>query len=59
MYGEERLQADLARIVDEAPQEVVDAIHAAVDEFADGAEQSDDITMLFFRYVGAPVAVQP
>lgn len=49
----DRLKDDLSALLDEPAQGVVDGIHRAVETFADGEEQSDDITMLFCRYLGA------
>ena len=49
-YGEERLQDQLAS--DLSPEGLLDAVRAGVQRFAEGAEQSDDITMLAFRFAG-------
>ena len=45
LYGEERLHRVLARGEDD-PTKICQAVHADVKAFTDGAEQSDDITML-------------
>ncbi|HEV3380682.1 MAG TPA: SpoIIE family protein phosphatase [Trebonia sp.] len=50
MYGPDRLRDDLAALIDEPAQDVVNGIYHAVENFADGEPQSDDITMLFCRY---------
>jgi phosphoserine phosphatase RsbU/P len=50
MYGPTRLTDDLAALIDEPAQDVVDGIYHAVENFADCEPQSDDITMLFCRY---------
>jgi sigma-B regulation protein RsbU (phosphoserine phosphatase) len=50
MYGPDRLTDDLAALIDEPAQDVVNGIYHAVENFADGEPQSDDITMLFCRY---------
>jgi sigma-B regulation protein RsbU (phosphoserine phosphatase) len=51
-YGEERLEA-LLRTHGALPAEaLVKRLMASVQEFAGGAEQSDDITVLTMRYVG-------
>lgn len=49
LYGEERLRDVLTR-ADTDPTELCRAVHADVKAFADGAEQSDDITMLCVRW---------
>lgn len=59
MYGTERLLSDLGGLIDAPAQEAVHGIYAAIDAFADGEEQSDDITMLFCRYVGPPSDDRP
>jgi len=51
MFGEERLEALLAQLSDRSPQALVDATVAAVDDFAAGVEQSDDITCLVLRFL--------
>ncbi len=54
LYTEERLQGTLNRVgTPDAPvKEILAAIRADVDAHADGAEQSDDITMLGIRFLG-------
>ena len=49
-YGEERLLQSLSGLADSRPREVVEAMVKDVERFADGAEQSDDLTILFVRY---------
>jgi sigma-B regulation protein RsbU (phosphoserine phosphatase) len=49
-YGEERLQAELVRLRDTSCTGVVNGVSEALYEFAAGAEQYDDITMLEFCY---------
>ena len=53
-YGEERMMAHLADcrslIVDLSPRRVVEEMQADVARFVDGAQQSDDLTMLAIRY---------
>jgi sigma-B regulation protein RsbU (phosphoserine phosphatase) len=56
MYGPDRLTDDLTALINEPAQEVVNGIHRAVETFADGEPQSDDITMLFCRYTRTPDA---
>ena len=49
-YGEERLLAVLASMPGASPSEIVTQVVADVRAFADGAKQSDDITVLAARY---------
>jgi sigma-B regulation protein RsbU (phosphoserine phosphatase) len=48
-YGEERLEAVLAAHRDCSAQEILDAVHRDILEFARGAAQSDDITMMILK----------
>ena len=54
LYGEERMLAHLEecreRIPDLSPRKIVEEMQADVVRFADGAQQSDDLTMLAIRY---------
>ena len=52
LYSEEKLESLLAEIKENSPEEIVDAVNKAVKEHADGAVQSDDITVLALRYNG-------
>jgi len=52
MFTEERLAETLNQRPDAEPEALVQHVHDAVDRFAAGAEQFDDITMLCFRYCG-------
>lgn len=52
MFGEQRLHTILTS--DETPQALCRAVKGAVDEFAGGIEQFDDITQLAFCYRGDP-----
>ena len=52
MFGEDRLAEVLNRRPDADPEELVRAVRGAVDRFADGAPQFDDITMLCLKYRG-------
>ena len=53
MFGERRLLATLNEHPDASPEELVDAVHKAVNEFTGDAPQYDDTTMLCFRMMGA------
>jgi len=50
MFTADRLQAVLERRLDDAPKSVVDHVLAALDRFAAGAPQADDITLLCLRH---------
>ncbi len=52
VYGEPRLEQLIATFKDFTAEMAVNAIVADVDNFAHGATQSDDITMLFLKYSG-------
>lgn len=52
LYSDPRLKENLNANKDLDPTALIKAIKATVDEFADGAEQADDITMLAFQYNG-------
>ena len=51
-YGEARLQRAVAAGLGGFSEDVLEAIHADVQAFVDGVEQSDDITLLVLRYLG-------
>lgn len=51
LFGEERLALELNSISDSA--ELLSGVRRAIDRFADGAEQADDITMLLLEYHGS------
>ena len=48
-FGTERLKAVLNGLADKSSQQIINAIKTAITDFADGAEQSDDITMLVIK----------
>jgi len=48
-FGEERLEDTIADVAMHNCQEINDAIKADVATFVDGAEQSDDITVLALK----------
>ena len=53
LYTEKRLQSTLDRISsDISTQEILAEVRKDIDAHADGAEQSDDITMLGVRFLG-------
>ncbi|SEH33021.1 SpoIIE family protein phosphatase [Selenomonas sp. KH1T6] len=54
LYGEEHLQMKLNQVetATASVEEILVAIRADIDVHADGAEQSDDITMLGLRFLG-------
>ena len=52
MFREERLAATLNQDPDSGPEELIRRLKEAVDRFAGGAEQFDDITMLCIKYYG-------
>jgi phosphoserine phosphatase RsbU/P len=53
-FAEERLEAVLRDVADRPTNVIIKAVADAVSSFADGAPQSDDITALAIRCVGAP-----
>ena len=55
-YGDARLEAFLAKHAALHPHPLVDALRADLARWAQGAEQSDDITMLALEYGVAPQA---
>lgn len=52
LYGESRTEEELARQHTKDCTGLLEAVVKAVENHADGAEQSDDITMVAFRYFG-------
>ncbi|MGE3541206.1 MAG: PP2C family protein-serine/threonine phosphatase [Candidatus Tectimicrobiota bacterium] len=53
IFSVERLEAHLRQAAGQAPQELLQGIVQAVREFAAGAPQSDDLTLLAVTYGGA------
>jgi sigma-B regulation protein RsbU (phosphoserine phosphatase) len=49
-FGEKRIIETLNRDPDAGPEELIRRVHEAVDRFAEGTEQFDDITMLSFKF---------
>ena len=52
MYGMDRLEKALSRVSSQTPKEILQHVRADVDAFANGAEPSDDLTMLCLQYRG-------
>jgi len=50
LFGDDRLQSEIASLAGLRPHEVTGAIMEKVAGFAAGAPQSDDITVMFLRY---------
>jgi serine phosphatase RsbU (regulator of sigma subunit) len=50
--GNDRLVRILNEVRDRSQKEILEYVDSKVSEFADGADQSDDITMLGFTYYG-------
>ena len=53
MFGENRLAEILNQNADSDPEALIRCVHDAVDRFADGTPQFDDITMLCLKYYGS------
>jgi sigma-B regulation protein RsbU (phosphoserine phosphatase) len=53
LYSEDRLE-EFLKISDNTPEKLTSDVLQAVEKFATGAEQADDITMLAFRFEQAP-----
>lgn len=49
-YGEQRMLQSLSAMNDMRPREIIDGMQNNVEVFVDGAQQSDDLTMLAIRY---------
>ena len=49
LYGEDRIIQLMASHASQSSRDMVEALKADVDQFRDGAEQNDDLTMLAFR----------
>lgn len=55
MYSEPRLLETLQAMAGATPQQLVEGLGASVTAFADGARQSDDVTILAVKYNGIAV----
>jgi sigma-B regulation protein RsbU (phosphoserine phosphatase) len=49
-FGMNRLEELLTRLNTNDPQQLINGVKEAVEQFTEGAEQSDDLTILTFRY---------
>ncbi len=58
-FGEDRLSAELIRHREAPLPDLLQAIITAVQAFAAGASQSDDVTVLVARYLGPGAAATP
>jgi sigma-B regulation protein RsbU (phosphoserine phosphatase) len=58
-FGTERLAAVVSEAASGSASEVVEAVVAAVDAFAEGLDQADDLTLLAVRCRPSPGASQP
>lgn len=52
LYGDERLKTELERVQSQGIKEIIQDVTHSIDEFAAGAMQADDITMLIVEYKG-------
>ena len=57
-YGEERMIQALNRMAGNRPREVIETIQQSIKEFVDGAQQSDDLTMLAIRYQTSAIVMR-
>ena len=48
-YGEDRILQLMASHASQTTRDIIEALKADVDQFRDGAEQNDDLTILAFR----------
>ena len=49
-FGLQRVKDTIEQHLEDAPQQLLDALHAMCSEFVNGAEQSDDLTMLAVKF---------
>jgi serine phosphatase RsbU (regulator of sigma subunit) len=49
-YGEERIIQQMTSLPDSSSRDIVEALKTDTDQFRDGAEQNDDLTILAFRF---------
>ena len=48
-YGEDRIIQLMTSLPDSSSRDIVEALKTDTDQFRDGAEQNDDLTLLAFR----------
>jgi serine phosphatase RsbU (regulator of sigma subunit) len=48
-YGEDRIIQLMTSLASRSTRDIIEALKADADQFRDGAEQSDDLTLLAFR----------
>lgn len=53
MFGMARTAAEVCRVADRSGEQLISDVRAAIERYAGGAPQSDDITMLAFRLLAA------
>ena len=53
LFGSDRMLAALNKDPNAMPEQVLDNVKNGIDEFVQGAEQFDDITMMSLKYFGA------
>ncbi len=58
LFGEERMMQALTGMAGNRPREVIEAMQQSVAMFVDGAQQSDDLTMLAIRYQTAALVMR-
>ncbi len=51
-YGMDRMVDVLNQVPGQSPKELLEQVTQGIEEFVDGSEQYDDVTMLAFHYVG-------
>ncbi len=49
-YGERRMMQSLSSMTGSRPRDIIEQMQASAEAFVDGAQQSDDLTMLAIRY---------
>jgi len=58
MFGEERLVNLLTSHLSSPPREIVEAVFEAVDNFSDGNEYGDDLTILIMQNMSSPMMLE-
>ena len=57
-FGESRIRTAISTVIDRPPQQVLDALFAALREFMQDAGPHDDMTAVVVRYLGPPAPAQ-